>query len=155
MRHNKNKNVISFNQLFTLLICVPLSLSFALAAQSLYAKCDEKQFQCQNGDCIPIRFVCDGDADCKDHSDEQVEECKFRGKFGTKFPLHTFRWCTLHWRPSKRVQLIWRISIKMWNEFMLRRASSWGWGAGGLWGGGGSAIWYGLLTKTVPGQCAH
>ncbi|XP_030562387.1 low-density lipoprotein receptor-like isoform X2 [Drosophila novamexicana] len=47
-------------------------------AQSLYAKCDEKQFQCQNGDCIPIRFVCDGDADCKDHSDEQVEECKFR-----------------------------------------------------------------------------
>ncbi|XP_043070815.1 very low-density lipoprotein receptor isoform X4 [Drosophila grimshawi] len=47
-------------------------------AQSLYAKCDEKQFQCQNGDCIPIRFVCDGEADCKDHSDEQVEECKFR-----------------------------------------------------------------------------
>ncbi|XP_030373634.1 very low-density lipoprotein receptor-like isoform X1 [Scaptodrosophila lebanonensis] len=48
-------------------------------AQSLVAdKCDEKQFQCQNGDCIPIRFVCDGDADCKDHSDEMVPECKFR-----------------------------------------------------------------------------
>ncbi|XP_034485347.1 low-density lipoprotein receptor-like isoform X8 [Drosophila innubila] len=47
-------------------------------AQALYPKCDEKQFQCQNGDCIPIRFVCDGDADCKDHSDEQVTECKFR-----------------------------------------------------------------------------
>ncbi|XP_034664506.1 very low-density lipoprotein receptor isoform X1 [Drosophila subobscura] len=45
--------------------------------QSLEAKCDEKQFQCRNGDCIPIRFVCDGDADCKDHSDEQVSECKF------------------------------------------------------------------------------
>ncbi|XP_033244154.1 very low-density lipoprotein receptor isoform X1 [Drosophila miranda] len=45
--------------------------------QALEAKCDEKQFQCRNGDCIPIRFVCDGDADCKDHSDEQVTECKF------------------------------------------------------------------------------
>ncbi|XP_034485345.1 low-density lipoprotein receptor-like isoform X6 [Drosophila innubila] len=46
-------------------------------AQALYPKCDEKQFQCQNGDCIPIRFVCDGDADCKDHSDEQQEQCRF------------------------------------------------------------------------------
>ncbi|XP_017128948.1 very low-density lipoprotein receptor isoform X4 [Drosophila elegans] len=45
--------------------------------QSLEAKCDEKQFQCRSGDCIPIRFVCDGDADCKDHSDEQIKECKF------------------------------------------------------------------------------
>ncbi|XP_003736778.3 very low-density lipoprotein receptor isoform X4 [Drosophila pseudoobscura] len=45
--------------------------------QALEAKCDEKQFQCRNGDCIPIRYVCDGDADCKDHSDEQVTECKF------------------------------------------------------------------------------
>ncbi|XP_041674682.1 low-density lipoprotein receptor isoform X2 [Drosophila eugracilis] len=45
--------------------------------QSLLAICDEKQFQCQSGDCIPIRFVCDGDADCKDHSDEQIKECKF------------------------------------------------------------------------------
>ncbi|XP_033166564.1 very low-density lipoprotein receptor isoform X4 [Drosophila mauritiana] len=45
--------------------------------QSLEAKCDEKQFQCHSGDCIPIRFACDGDADCKDHSDEQIKECKF------------------------------------------------------------------------------
>ncbi|KQS52263.1 very low-density lipoprotein receptor isoform X1 [Drosophila erecta] len=45
--------------------------------QSLEAKCDEKQFQCHSGDCIPIRFVCDGDADCKDDSDEQIKECKF------------------------------------------------------------------------------
>ncbi|KAH8295019.1 hypothetical protein KR018_005787 [Drosophila ironensis] len=45
--------------------------------QSLEAKCGEKQFQCRSGACIPIRFVCDGDADCKDHSDEQINECKF------------------------------------------------------------------------------
>ncbi|KAH8407014.1 hypothetical protein KR222_004147, partial [Zaprionus bogoriensis] len=47
-------------------------------AQALFANCQEKQFQCRSGDCIPIRFVCDGDADCRDHSDEQVAECKFR-----------------------------------------------------------------------------
>ncbi|KAI9579381.1 hypothetical protein GQX74_004853 [Glossina fuscipes] len=40
-------------------------------------KCDEKQFQCGNGACIPIRFLCDGDSDCLDHSDEMIETCKF------------------------------------------------------------------------------
>ncbi|XP_023179041.2 low-density lipoprotein receptor-like isoform X5 [Drosophila hydei] len=50
----------------------------SVQAQSLYTKCDEKQFECKNGACIPIRFVCDGDADCTDHSDEKVNECKFR-----------------------------------------------------------------------------
>ncbi|XP_017033989.1 very low-density lipoprotein receptor isoform X3 [Drosophila kikkawai] len=44
---------------------------------SLSNSCEEKQFQCSNGDCIPIRFVCDGHSDCRDHSDERLEECKF------------------------------------------------------------------------------
>ncbi|XP_017101908.2 very low-density lipoprotein receptor isoform X4 [Drosophila bipectinata] len=59
-----------------LLILISVALSFS-QGQSLEAKCGEKQFQCRSGDCIPIRFVCDGDADCKDHSDEQINECKF------------------------------------------------------------------------------
>ncbi|KPU79989.1 uncharacterized protein Dana_GF18234, isoform G [Drosophila ananassae] len=58
------------------LLVISLALSFS-QGQSLEAKCGEKQFQCRSGDCIPIRFVCDGDADCKDHSDEQINECKF------------------------------------------------------------------------------
>uniref|UniRef100_A0A6P4FDT0 Low-density lipoprotein receptor isoform X2 n=1 Tax=Drosophila rhopaloa TaxID=1041015 RepID=A0A6P4FDT0_DRORH len=47
--------------------------------------CDEKQFHCSSGECIPIRFVCDGDPDCNDHSDELLAECKFPAstcKFG-------------------------------------------------------------------------
>ncbi|XP_041631933.1 very low-density lipoprotein receptor isoform X6 [Drosophila kikkawai] len=59
-----------------LLFVVSVAMSCG-SGQALEAKCDEKQFQCHSGDCIPIRFVCDGDADCKDHSDEQVKECKF------------------------------------------------------------------------------
>lgn len=45
------------------------------------SKCHEKEFQCGSGECLPIRFVCDGDSDCSDHSDEMIPECKFRGKF--------------------------------------------------------------------------
>ncbi|XP_017101897.2 very low-density lipoprotein receptor isoform X3 [Drosophila bipectinata] len=47
-------------------------------SHSLSTECDEKQFQCSPGVCIPIRFLCDGDSDCPDHSDERLEECKFK-----------------------------------------------------------------------------
>uniref|UniRef100_A0A8C1T6V9 Low density lipoprotein receptor-related protein 1Ab n=1 Tax=Cyprinus carpio TaxID=7962 RepID=A0A8C1T6V9_CYPCA len=34
-------------------------------------KCEEDQFQCKNGHCIPLRWRCDADADCIDGSDEE------------------------------------------------------------------------------------
>lgn len=34
-------------------------------------KCDNDQFQCKNGHCIPIRWRCDADPDCMDGSDEE------------------------------------------------------------------------------------
>ncbi|TMW53819.1 hypothetical protein DOY81_001104, partial [Sarcophaga bullata] len=50
-----------------------------LGIGNLTNKCSEKQFQCGNGNCIPVRFLCDGDSDCADHSDEMIPECRFRG----------------------------------------------------------------------------
>lgn len=46
-------------------------------AQKVKPKCEEKQFHCGEGECIPVRFVCDGQTDCNDGSDENVPECKF------------------------------------------------------------------------------
>ncbi|KNC23138.1 hypothetical protein FF38_02518 [Lucilia cuprina] len=44
----------------------------------LSSKCSEKEFKCGTGQCIPVRFLCDGESDCPDHSDEMITECKFR-----------------------------------------------------------------------------
>jgi len=32
-------------------------------------------FQCPNGDCIPIKYLCDGSADCADEFDENRQMC--------------------------------------------------------------------------------
>lgn len=33
--------------------------------------CGRDQFSCTSGQCVPLDFVCDGDYDCSDRSDEQ------------------------------------------------------------------------------------
>ena len=45
--------------------------------------CEENQFLCLNGEsCVNVDWMCDGDADCTDHSDENQDHCKeYLGKF--------------------------------------------------------------------------
>ncbi|XP_059219896.1 low-density lipoprotein receptor isoform X5 [Stomoxys calcitrans] len=50
----------------------------AVKAQNLTYVCTEKQFHCGNGKCLPVRFLCDGESDCDDHSDEMIPECRFK-----------------------------------------------------------------------------
>ena len=33
--------------------------------------CDNGSFTCKNGECLPIRWVCDGTADCSSGDDER------------------------------------------------------------------------------------
>lgn len=42
-------------------------------------QCSERHFRCDDGHCIHVSFVCDGDADCIDGSDEHPNECKITG----------------------------------------------------------------------------
>ena len=38
----------------------------------VYESCLNNQFQCTNGRCISREYVCDGDDDCRDNSDEVI-----------------------------------------------------------------------------------
>lgn len=37
--------------------------------------CLQHEFQCNNSLCKPLRWMCDGEDDCGDNSDENPEEC--------------------------------------------------------------------------------
>lgn len=52
------------------------------SASTVYnSTCDEREFMCQNRQCIPKHFVCDHDRDCADGSDESPE-CGEPGALG-------------------------------------------------------------------------
>ena len=52
--------------------------SLLSCGQMCDAGCGEGQFQCISGECIPEGYVCDGDLDCRDMSDEH--NCQAAGK---------------------------------------------------------------------------
>ncbi|XP_076317919.1 neurotrypsin-like isoform X2 [Tachypleus tridentatus] len=39
-------------------------------------ECDEDEFKCNNGKCVILGFLCDGQNDCGDNSDESEVQCK-------------------------------------------------------------------------------
>ncbi|XP_059048111.1 very low-density lipoprotein receptor isoform X2 [Achroia grisella] len=62
--------------------------------------CSLKQFQCKNGKCIPLSWVCEGENDCGDNSDENIDECKKESRTCTssEFRCKTGRCIPLSWR---------------------------------------------------------
>uniref|UniRef100_A0A8C4JSB4 Very low density lipoprotein receptor n=1 Tax=Dromaius novaehollandiae TaxID=8790 RepID=A0A8C4JSB4_DRONO len=47
-----------------------IGAQISLLIEGARAKCEESQFACSNGRCIPLLWKCDGDEDCSDGSDE-------------------------------------------------------------------------------------
>lgn len=42
-----------------------------LGRLAVYPECDVTEFRCGNQRCVPLDYVCDGDDDCRDGSDER------------------------------------------------------------------------------------
>lgn len=54
--------------------------------EQLRGTCGEMSFQCDNGECIGMDSLCDGNAECSDFSDEIVKYCA-----ATHCPTYAFR----------------------------------------------------------------
>lgn len=54
----------------------PVTLHTFFLAVSVQKTCAETDFVCQNGQCVPKRWHCDGEPDCEDGSDESLDICR-------------------------------------------------------------------------------
>ncbi|XP_021930770.1 very low-density lipoprotein receptor-like [Zootermopsis nevadensis] len=59
-------------------VCVAVVLFVCAVSGSADSNdaCSQRQFQCSNGRCIPLTWMCEGEDDCGDGSDESTPACQ-------------------------------------------------------------------------------
>ena len=68
--------MLEFYNYNDLALCFILSCRFPSIANS----CNNGQWQCVDGQCINVNYVCDGVDDCNDRSDEQISQCRVQSE---------------------------------------------------------------------------
>lgn len=64
--------ILNFHKVFIILLLTSLPVIFS------ESDCEDGDFVCEDGECIPYSYKCDGSTDCGDNSDEG-EICKCPG----------------------------------------------------------------------------
>ncbi|XP_071454305.1 very low-density lipoprotein receptor isoform X2 [Hetaerina americana] len=83
-------------QLFLMALIIAFLSPPAVAMETV---CSLRQFQCGNGRCIPISWICDGEDDCGDKSDEMTSDCsESRTCSATEFMCSNGRCIPEHWQ---------------------------------------------------------
>ena len=44
----------------------------AVSSEVEEGSCEEDEFHCSSGECVDIQKLCNGEPNCRDHSDEEV-----------------------------------------------------------------------------------
>jgi len=66
LKHSFSLEIIFSEELHKL----DYKIRFNVSTAGFDMNCTAEEFQCENGLCVQFNWVCDGDNDCKDFSDE-------------------------------------------------------------------------------------